>query len=102
MTTATWGIILTIASLVAIGWQVGRWRAHHVTTMQFAAGMIARAGFLFLGVIYAADLIYRWRRAPLIGLGIVGVGIILNLSAGIIENVRRARAPYDRGDRTDE
>jgi uncharacterized protein with PQ loop repeat len=102
MTTSTWGIILVVAALVAIGLQVRRWRAGRVTTMLFAAGMIARAGFLFLGIIYAADLVYRWRRAPLIGLGIVGIGIALNLVAGIIENVRRSRASYDDEDRTVE
>lgn len=102
MTPATWGIVLVIASLVAIGLQVRRWRTHQVTTMQFAAGIVARAGFLFLGVIYAADLIYRWPRAPLIGLGVVGLGIALNLTAGIIENIRRARTPYHREDRTDD
>jgi uncharacterized protein with PQ loop repeat len=102
MTTRTWGIILVIAALVAIGLQIRRWRARQVTTMPFAAGMIARAGFLFLGIIYAADLVYRWRRAPLIGLGIVAIGIMLNLTAGIVENIRRSRAPHDHEDRTDE
>ena len=102
MNTATWGLVLASASLVAIGLQVRRWRAHHITTLQFAAGMVARAGFLFLGIIYAGGLIYRWSRAPLIGLGIVGLGIALNLTAGIIENIRRARTPYGRDDDADE
>jgi hypothetical protein len=102
MTTAAWGIILIIAAVVAMALQLRRWRTRQITAMLFAAGMIARAGFLFLGVIYAADLIYRWRRAPLVGLGIVGLGIVLNLTAGIIESIRRAGAPYDNPDDTDE
>ena len=102
MTHTTWGIILLVAALVAIGLQVRRWRARRMTTLQFAAGLIARGGFLILGILYAFGLVYRWPRAPLIGLGIVGAGIVLNLTAGIIENVRRARAPYDPGDRTDD
>lgn len=73
-----------------------------MTTLQFAAGLIARAGFLFLGILYAFGLVYRWPRAPLIGLGIVGAGIVLNLAAGIIENVRRARAPYGGNDHPDD
>lgn len=93
MNAVTWGIILSIAALVAIALQVRRLRSHQVTVLQFAAGMVARTGFLLLGIVYATELIYRWPRAPLIGLGIVGAGIILNLTAGIIENIRRARAP---------
>ena len=101
MTTATWGIILVAAALVAIGLQVRRWRAARITALQFAAGMVARAGFLFLGILYASDLVYRWPRAPLLGLGIVGVGIVLNLAAGIIENIRYARTPRGPADDTD-
>lgn len=102
MTHATWGIVLLLAALVAIGLQVRRWRARRLTTLQFAAGLIARMGFLFLGILYAAGLVYRWPRAPLIGLGIVGAGIVLNLAAGIIDNIRRARAPWGDGDHTDD
>jgi hypothetical protein len=93
MNAVTWGFILSIAALVAIALQVRRLRSHQITVLQFAAGMIARAGFLLLGLLYATELVYRWPRAPLIGLGIVGAGIVLNLTAGIIENIRRARAP---------
>jgi Kef-type K+ transport system membrane component KefB len=100
VTPVAWGVVLCVAALIAMGLQLRRWRARRITTMQFAAGMIARAGFLFLGITYAAELVYRWRRAPLIGLGIVALGIILNLIAGIIENIRRARAPYDNDDET--
>lgn len=96
MTTATWGIVLVIAALLAIALHVRRWRARQVPTMQFAAGMIARAGFLFLGVIYATGFVYGQPRAPLLGLGIVGIGIVLNLAAGVIDNIRRTRAPFDR------
>ena len=95
MSTSTWGIVLLLAALVAIGLQVRRWRARRLSTPQFAAGLIARAGFLFLGILYASGLVYRWPRAPLIGLGVVGAGIVLNLVTGIIDNVRRARAPWD-------
>jgi uncharacterized protein with PQ loop repeat len=91
--TATWGLILIFAALVAIALQFRRLRTHRITELQFAAGMIARVGFLLLGILYATDLVYRWPRAPLIGLGVVGVGIVLNLTAGVIENIRRARAP---------
>lgn len=93
MSTATWGLVLITAALVAIALQFQRLRTHRITGLQFAAGMIARAGFLLLGILYATELVYRWPRAPLVGLGIVGVGIVLNLTAGVIENIRRARAP---------
>ncbi|HEX2167313.1 MAG TPA: hypothetical protein VHG09_08810 [Longimicrobiales bacterium] len=102
MTTVTWGIILLIAALIAIGLQVRRWRAAHISTLQFGAGMIARAGFLFLGILYASGLVYRWPRAPLYGLGVVGFGILLNLTAGVIDNIRRARSPGHEDDRTDQ
>lgn len=98
MTTATWGIILLAAALVAIGLQVRRWRAAQITTLQFGAGLIARVGFLVLGILYASGLVYRWPRAPLYGLGIVGIGIVLNLTAGVIENIRRARSSRHEGD----
>lgn len=103
MSTATWGIILTVAALVAIGFQIHRLRTAQITTLQFAAGMVARGGFLLLGILYASDLVYRWPRAPLIGLGIVGLGIVLNLVAGIIETVRGTRSRYDNDadDRSD-
>lgn len=101
MTTAAWGMILAVAALVAIGLQVRRWRAARITTLQFAAGMVARAGFLVLGILYASDLVYRWPRAPLLGLGIVGAGIVLNIAAGIIENIRHARSPSGPADDTD-
>jgi uncharacterized protein with PQ loop repeat len=101
VTTATWGIVLTVAALIAIGLQVRRLRAAQITTPQFAAGMVARGGFLILGILYASDLVYRWPRAPLIGLGIVGLGILLNLVVGIIENIRHTRSRYDAEDGTD-
>lgn len=97
MTPPMWGLVLIAAALVAIGLQFRRWRQARATTVQFAVGLVARAGFLFLGIIYASDLIYRWPRAPLVGLGIVGLGIALNLVVGIADNIRRARAPYDAG-----
>jgi hypothetical protein len=100
VTTATWGIVLTVAALVAIGLQVRRLRSARITTLQFAAGMIARGGFLMLGILYASGLVYRWPRAPLIGLGIVGIGIVLNLVAGIFDNIRRTRSLHRNEDET--
>ena len=88
-----WGLILSVVALVTIGLQIRRYRARRITTLQMVAGMVARIGFLFLGVVYVTELIDRNRRLPLIGLAIVGVGIALNLAAGIAENIRRARAP---------
>jgi hypothetical protein len=93
MNAAAWGVILSIAALVAIALQIRRLRSQRITILQLAAGMFARVGFLFLGILYATGLVYRWPRAPLIGLGIVGAGIILNLTAGVIDNIRRARTP---------
>ena len=89
--SALWGGVLAVAAAVAIVLQVRSWRAGRMSTLQLAAGLIARVGFLFLGVMYAARLTEGWQRAPFIGLGIVGVGIVLNLTAGVIENIRRAR-----------
>lgn len=98
MNAAAWGVILSSAALVAIALQIRRLRSRQITILQFAGGMIARVGFLFLGILYAAGLVYRWPRAPLIGLGMVGAGIILNLTAGVIENIRRARvSPGESG-----
>ncbi|HSJ29879.1 MAG TPA: hypothetical protein VK933_00500 [Longimicrobiales bacterium] len=102
LTHAAWGIVLLVAALIAIGLQVRRWRARRITTLQFAAGLIARGGFLVLGILYAFRLVYRWPRAPLVGLAIVGAGIVLNLAAGIIDNIRRARAPFGDSDHTDD
>lgn len=96
--SALWGGILALAAVVAIALQIRSWRAHRMTGLQFAAGLVARGGFLFLGLIYATRLADGWRRAPLIGLWIVGVGIVLNLTAGIIENIRRSRATGPAGD----
>lgn len=91
-----WGLILVVVALVTIGLQIRRYRARRITTPQMLAGMVARFGFLFLGIVYVTELIERNRRLPLIGLAIVGLGIALNLVAGIVENVRRARAPHLR------
>jgi hypothetical protein len=91
VTTQAWGILLTIAALVAIVLQFRRWRAGRVTTLQLVAGFVARLGFVLLGVIYSTGLAQRWTRAPLYGLGIVGIGIVLNLTAGVIESVRAGR-----------
>jgi putative effector of murein hydrolase LrgA (UPF0299 family) len=88
-----WGLLLIGMALVTMGLQIRRYRARRITRTQLFAGMIARLGFLFLGIVYVTELIDRNRRLPLIGLAIVGLGIALNLVAGILENVRRARAP---------
>jgi hypothetical protein len=87
-----WGLVLIAVAVVTIVLQVRRYRAHRITTLQLLAGMVARAGFLFLGIVYVTELVVAHRRLPLVGLFIVGVGIALNLVAGIIANVRRARA----------
>lgn len=98
MSTAAWGVILIVAALIAIGLQVRRLRSARITNLQFAAGLVARLGFLFLGILYASGLVYRWPKAPLLGLGVVGGGIVLNLIAGIFDNIRRARMPYEDRD----
>jgi hypothetical protein len=90
-----WGLILIVVALATIVLQIRRFRTGRLSRLQLAAGMIARLGFLFLGILYATDLVAEHRRAPFIGLGIVGAGIALNLVAGVVENIRRARAPYD-------
>lgn len=94
MTTTHWGIVLVAVALLTIGLQVRRWRLRQITALQFAAGLVARVGFLVLGLIYVTGYVYDQPRAPLYGLGVVGAGIVLNLTAGVIENVRRARAPF--------
>lgn len=98
MTTAAWGIVLVVVALVTIVLQARRWRRGRIDGLQLAAGMVARAGFLFLGIIYAAGLVYRWPRAPLYGLVVVGIGIVLNLLAGILANISRTRASFRNGD----
>jgi Kef-type K+ transport system membrane component KefB len=102
MTTAMWGVVLIIAALIAAGLQFRRWQQARITALQLAVGMVARGGFLFLGIIYATGLIYRWPRAPLIGLGIVGIGIVLNLVTGILDNIRRSRARYSTHDESEQ
>ena len=101
MTTTQWGMVLVAVALITIGLQVRRWRLRQITTLQFAAGLVARVGFLVLGLIYVTGYVYDQPRAPLYGLGVVGVGIVLNLTAGVIENVRRARAPFVHEDAED-
>lgn len=91
MAVSTWGIILIVAALVAIGLHFRRWRTQRITNLAFAAGLIARAGFVALGIMYAFAFVDRYPRAPVYGLAVVGVGIILNLLAGIIDNIRRSR-----------
>jgi hypothetical protein len=91
VTTAAWGAILLAAALAAVAFHAWRWRRGRMTTLQFGAGLVARVGFILLGVLYAFDLEYRWPRAPLYGRGVVGVGILLNLTANTIERIRYAR-----------
>ncbi|HEX6133366.1 MAG TPA: hypothetical protein VFZ24_05370 [Longimicrobiales bacterium] len=92
MTTSVWGIILTVAALIAVVLHTRRWRAQRVTALQFGAGMVARAGFVLLGLMYALHYVERWPRAPVVGLAIVGVGIVLNLLAGILAGIQRSRS----------
>jgi putative membrane protein len=73
------------------GLQLMHWRRGRISTAQAVTGMIARSGFLVLGVIYVTDLIVRYPRAPLLGLAIVGGGIFLHLTVNIISNIRRSK-----------
>jgi hypothetical protein len=88
-----WGALLIAVALVTLFLQFRRFQRGQATLLQLGAGTIARLGFLFLGIIYVTGYVEQNRRAPLIGLGIVGVGIALNLVAGIMDNIRRARSP---------
>lgn len=100
VTAELWGGVLTAAAVIALFLHTRRWRRGQVTSLQYGAGLIARAGFLVLGLLYATGLVYRWSRAPVYGLGVVGAGIVLHLTAGVIDNIRRARGdlPGDRSD----
>lgn len=84
-----WGGILIIAALISLALQVHHWRRGRLTTAQFAAGSLARAAFLFLGIIYATDLVARWPRLPIAGLFIVGIGIFLNMAVNVLHRHRR-------------
>ncbi|HEX6307404.1 MAG TPA: hypothetical protein VFZ69_04395 [Longimicrobiales bacterium] len=92
MAASTWGIVLVAAALIAVGLHVRRWRLGRITGLQFWAGMIARLGFVVLGLMYATGYVDRSRRAPIWGLAIVGIGIVLNLLAGILAGVRHGRS----------
>jgi hypothetical protein len=86
-----WGWLLIAAALISLGLQLMHWRRGRISTAQAVTGMIARSGFLVLGVIYVTDLIVRYPRAPLLGLAIVGGGIFLHLTVNIISNTRRSK-----------
>jgi hypothetical protein len=86
-----WGWLLIAAALISLSLQVMHWRRGRISTAQAVTGMIARGGFLVLGIIYVTDLIIRYRRAPLVGLGIVGAGIFLHLTVNVLSNMRRRR-----------
>jgi hypothetical protein len=86
-----WGWLLIAAALISLGLQLMHWRRGRISTAQAVTGMIARSGFLVLGVIYVTDLIVRYPRAPLLGLAIVGGGIFLHLTVNIISNIRRSK-----------
>ncbi|MEX1184480.1 MAG: hypothetical protein WEF86_14810 [Gemmatimonadota bacterium] len=83
-----WGAVLIAAALLSLGLQVMHLRRGRITAMQAGTGMIARGGFLLLGVIYVTGLVERWPGAPLFGLAVVGIGIFLHLAAGILQNLR--------------
>jgi hypothetical protein len=83
-----WGWLLIVAALVSLALQFMHWRRGRITTAQAVTAMIARAGFLVLGVIYVSPLIVRHPRAPLLGLAIVGGGILLHLTVNVIHRMR--------------
>lgn len=85
----TWGWLLIAAALISLSLQVMHWRRGRIGAAQAATAVLARSGFLLLGVIYVAGLVERWPRAPLLGLAIVGVGIFLHLTVNVIRNIRR-------------
>lgn len=92
-----WGLVLIIVTLVTVFLLIRRFRAGRITTLHLVAGLIARAGFLLLGIVYVTEIIDRNRRAPIYGLAVVGAGIALNLLANVIENIRRARHTAEPG-----
>ena len=89
--TTGWGIVLIVAALLSLGLQLMHWRRGRINAVQAATGMLARAGFLLLGVVYVAGLVERWPRAPFIGLAVVGIGILLHLAANVVQNLRGSR-----------
>lgn len=88
-----WGGMLIAVAVLTIGLQVRRLRQGRITRMQMLAGLIARLGFIFLGLVYVTGIVDTHRRIPIVGLALVGCGVALNLVAGIVENIRRSRAP---------
>lgn len=84
-----WGMVLIVAAVLSLGLQAMHWRRGRISTAQAVTAMLARSGFLVLGVIYVTGLVERWPRAPFIGLAIVGIGILLHLTANVVHNVRR-------------
>ena len=87
-----WGAILIVAALVALALQYHHWRRGRLSTAQMLAGGVARLAFLFLGIVYATDLIDRWPRLPIAGLFFVGIGIFLNMAVNVLTRLRRSHA----------
>jgi hypothetical protein len=90
-----WGWLLIVAALGAVSLQLLHWRRGRISAARALTGVLARTGFLLLGIIYVTDLIVRYPRAPLYGLSVVGVGILLHLLAGVVERHRRATGAAD-------
>lgn len=86
-----WGWLLIAAAVTSLGLQLMHWRRGRISTAQAVTGMIARSGFLVLGIIYVTDLIIRYPRSPLLGLAIVGGGVFLHLTMNVIASIRRGR-----------
>lgn len=86
-----WSWLLVVVAAASVGWQVAQWRRGRLPGIRLATGLISRAGFILLGLVYATGAMVTWRQGPVIGLGIVGIGIFLNLSLNVVENFRRAR-----------
>lgn len=85
----TWGWLLIAAALISLTLQVMHWRRGRISAAQAGTAVLARSGFLLLGVIYVFGLVERWPRAPLLGLVVVGTGIFLHLTVNVIHNLRR-------------
>jgi hypothetical protein len=82
-------LVLIVAAILSIALQYRHYRRGVYTKRRAIAGIIARSGFLVLGVIYATGLVQRWPRAPFVGLGIAVLGVVLHLVNNIVENARR-------------
>lgn len=83
-----WGGLLILIAAAGLALQARHWQRGRLTAGQAVTGMIARGGFLLLGIIYVAGLAETWRRAPFYGLAIVGLGIFLHLAVNVYHRIR--------------